>query len=113
MRRVLLLLALTLTGCFNHLGDRVVESLIYGPDRGLMVALHAYREGAGRWPVSPAELEKSSFLKADLHLDRYSNLRFEPLANDGLAVAFDSYVSPDGEVTWSKSRLEISGTAAH
>src|SRR5205823_13775121 len=91
MRFIVLLVCLSLTGCFSQLSDRVVESIIYGPDRGLMVALHAYREGAGHWPTSPAELEKSPFLKADLHLDRYKNLKFVPLANDGLAIAFDNY----------------------
>src|SRR5437868_14426887 len=106
MRRAVLLLTLTITGCFNEqLGHRFVNAIIYGPDRGLMIALYAYRAGARHWPASPADLKKSSFLEADLNLDRYKNLTFETLTDDRLAVAFDSYVSPDTSERWSKYRF--------
>ena len=95
-----------LAGCAGPPVEQLPTTPIrYGPDRCLSIAVYAYREGSGRWPLSAEALGK--FASSELELDRYENLRFEPLPDGRLAVSFDSYVSRDGRIKWSEYRIEL------
>lgn len=112
MRLALLLFVLLLAGCCGTpVNQPLADGIIHGPNRNLPLALYAYREGSGRWPSSAEAL--GAFVAGELHLDRYENLRFDPLADGGLAVTFDRYVSPDGRMTCSDYRLELGKPPAH
>lgn len=114
MRIVLLTLTLFLTGCLGPgFEKQLTDAIVYGPDRSLWIALYSFREGRGDWPASPDELGKSPFVREELRLDHYENLKFESLPDGRLAVSFDRYTSPDEKMTWSNSRIEVGEPAAH
>lgn len=112
MRQVLPTLVLILAGCAGAgTGESPLDAFPYLPDRRLWIALEAFREGRGQWPSSVDDLSRSSFLREELHLERYVNLKFERLPDETFVVSFDRYTLPGGEVTCRDIRIDVSPDA--
>ena len=82
--------------------------MLFGGDRGLHIAIYAFRAGRGEWPSSIDELAKSDHLRGALWLNRYENLKLEPLPDGNLAVTFDRFASPDRLATYYDVRQVFS-----